>query len=116
MSSHIKYAKEKELEESMDFEINSEQKTVLESARRFIEREVDPYIREQKLRKDLVRKMGQQGFLGSAFPARYGGTKVYQIGEGTANIMRLIIADDALGFKKANRPRIKTKVDIQDFS
>jgi len=37
----------------------------------------------------------------------YRDSKLYQIGEGTANIMRLIIADDALGYKKANRPRIK---------
>jgi glutaryl-CoA dehydrogenase (non-decarboxylating) len=34
-------------------------------------------------------------------------SKLYQIGEGTANIMRLIIADDALGYKTANRPRLK---------
>jgi len=32
--------------------------------------------------------------------------KLYQIGEGTANIMRLLIADDALGIKKANRKRL----------
>jgi glutaryl-CoA dehydrogenase (non-decarboxylating) len=31
--------------------------------------------------------------------------KLYQIGEGTANIMKLLIADDALGIKKANRER-----------
>jgi glutaryl-CoA dehydrogenase (non-decarboxylating) len=34
-------------------------------------------------------------------------SKLYQIGEGTANIMRLIIADDALGYKNANRQRLK---------
>ncbi len=36
----------------------------------------------------------------------YRDSKLYQIGEGTANIMRLLIADDALGIKKANRPRL----------
>ena len=36
----------------------------------------------------------------------YRDSKLYQVGEGTANIMRLLIADDALGIKKANRPRI----------
>jgi alkylation response protein AidB-like acyl-CoA dehydrogenase len=35
----------------------------------------------------------------------YRDAKLYQIGEGTANIMRLLIADDALGIKKANRKR-----------
>ncbi len=36
----------------------------------------------------------------------YRNAKIYQVGEGTANIMRLLIADDALGLKKANRPRL----------
>ena len=36
----------------------------------------------------------------------YRDAKLYQIGEGTANIMRLLIADDALGIKKANRKRL----------
>ena len=36
----------------------------------------------------------------------YRDSKLYQIGEGAANIMRLLIGDDALGIKKANRPRI----------
>ena len=35
----------------------------------------------------------------------YRDSKLYQVGEGTVNIMRLIIADDALGYKKANRPQ-----------
>lgn len=36
----------------------------------------------------------------------YRDSKLYQIGEGTVNIMRLLIGDDALGVKKANRPRL----------
>jgi glutaryl-CoA dehydrogenase (non-decarboxylating) len=36
----------------------------------------------------------------------YRDAKLYQVGEGTANIMRLLIADDALGIKKANRKRL----------
>jgi len=36
----------------------------------------------------------------------YRDSKLYQIGEGTANIMRILIADDALGLKKANRKRL----------
>ncbi|MBM4333439.1 MAG: acyl-CoA dehydrogenase [Deltaproteobacteria bacterium] len=46
----------------------------------------------------------------------YRDSKLYQVGEGTANIMRLLIADDALGVKKANRPRLKVPADFQDFS
>ena len=45
----------------------------------------------------------------------YRDSKLYQIGEGTANIMRLMIADDALGYKKANRPRLKVPSDFKDL-
>jgi glutaryl-CoA dehydrogenase (non-decarboxylating) len=45
----------------------------------------------------------------------YRDSKLYQIGEGTANILKLIIADDALGYKKANRPRIKLPSQFRDL-
>lgn len=45
----------------------------------------------------------------------YRDSKLYQVGEGTANIMRLLIADDALGIKKANRPRLKVPSDFKDL-
>lgn len=45
----------------------------------------------------------------------YRDCKAYQIAEGTANIMRLIIADDALGVKRANRPRLKIPSDFKDL-
>lgn len=45
----------------------------------------------------------------------YRDSKLYQVGEGTANIMRLLIADDALGIKKANRPRLKVPSDFLDL-
>jgi len=46
----------------------------------------------------------------------YRDSKLYQVGEGTANIMRILIADDALGLKKANRPRLKVPDDFRDLS
>ncbi len=46
----------------------------------------------------------------------YRDSKLYQIGEGAANILRLLIADDALGVKKANRPRLKVPQDFMDLS
>jgi glutaryl-CoA dehydrogenase (non-decarboxylating) len=46
----------------------------------------------------------------------YRDSKLYQVGEGTANIMRILIADDALGLKKANRPRLKVPGDFRDLS
>ncbi len=45
----------------------------------------------------------------------YRDSKLYQIGEGTANIMKLIIADDALGYKPANRPRLKLPTEFRDL-
>ncbi len=45
----------------------------------------------------------------------YRDSKLYQVGEGTANIMRLLIANDALGVKKANRPRIHVPSDFRDL-
>ena len=45
----------------------------------------------------------------------YRDAKLYQVGEGTANIMRLLIADDALGYKKANRPRLKVHSYFKDM-
>jgi glutaryl-CoA dehydrogenase (non-decarboxylating) len=45
----------------------------------------------------------------------YRDSKLYQIGEGTANILKLIIADDALGYKKANRPRVKLPSQFRDL-
>ena len=45
----------------------------------------------------------------------YRDAKLYQIGEGTANIMRLLIADDALGIKKANRRRLHLHSEFQSL-
>lgn len=45
----------------------------------------------------------------------YRDAKLYQVGEGTANIMRLLIADDALGVKKANRPRLHVPSEFRDL-
>ena len=45
----------------------------------------------------------------------YRDSKLYQIGEGTANIMRLLIADDALGIKKANRERLHVPSEFRNL-
>jgi glutaryl-CoA dehydrogenase (non-decarboxylating) len=45
----------------------------------------------------------------------YRDAKLYQVGEGTSNIMRLLIADDALGYKKANRPRLNVPSQFMDM-
>jgi glutaryl-CoA dehydrogenase (non-decarboxylating) len=45
----------------------------------------------------------------------YRDAKLYQVGEGTTNMMRLLIADDALGYKKADRPRLKVPSQFKDL-
>ncbi|MFO7963834.1 MAG: acyl-CoA dehydrogenase family protein [Desulfobacterales bacterium] len=45
----------------------------------------------------------------------YRDSKLYQIGEGTANIMRLLIADDALNLKKANRKRLHVPSEFRNL-
>jgi len=45
----------------------------------------------------------------------YRDAKLYQVGEGTANIMRLLIADDALGIKKANRERLHVPSEFRNL-
>jgi glutaryl-CoA dehydrogenase (non-decarboxylating) len=45
----------------------------------------------------------------------YRDAKLYQVGEGTANIMRILIADDALGIKKANRKRLHVHSEFRSL-
>lgn len=58
----------------MDFELNEDTRIVEETARRFAEREILPRIKEEGFKRDLVSRMGELGFFGCAFPARYGGS------------------------------------------
>lgn len=58
----------------MDFELNEETKCILETAKRFVEREIVPRTNEEGFKRDIVSKMGELGFFGCAFPPRYGGS------------------------------------------
>jgi butyryl-CoA dehydrogenase len=61
----------------MDFELDDVQKMVRDTARKFAREEVAPIAADMDktatYRMDLVRKMGELGFLGVAVPAEYGG-------------------------------------------
>ncbi|MBI5442565.1 MAG: acyl-CoA dehydrogenase [Deltaproteobacteria bacterium] len=61
----------------MDFELDDVQKMVRETARKFAREEVGPCAAEMDrtatFRTELVRKMGELGFMGVAFPEEYGG-------------------------------------------
>lgn len=62
----------------MDFDFSEEHLAIQASAREFAEKEVAPTVnqddREHRFRKDLVQKMGELGFFGSAIPEEYGGS------------------------------------------
>jgi hypothetical protein len=61
----------------MDFELTDEQKLVRQTAREFAEGEIAPviarYDEAEAFPADLVRKLGELGFLGALFPPEYGG-------------------------------------------
>ena len=58
----------------MNFDLNDDTRTMLETARRFVDREVAPRVKEDGFKRDLVSRMGELGFFGCAFPSRFGGS------------------------------------------
>src|SRR5512139_3970878 len=60
----------------MNFELNEDTKSILETTRRFVKRDVLPRIKEEGFKRDIVTKMGEMGLFGCAFPYRYGGSDV----------------------------------------
>ena len=61
----------------MNFDLTEDQRIVAESAREFAEREIAPGIAEREATHafpaEVVRKLGELGFLGMFIPAEYGG-------------------------------------------
>jgi alkylation response protein AidB-like acyl-CoA dehydrogenase len=61
----------------MDFEFTEEQIMIRNTVREFAEKEIAPvareYNRNEQFPVELVRKMGEMGFLGLNLPAEYGG-------------------------------------------
>jgi len=61
----------------MNFDLTEDQRIVAESAREFAEREIAPGIADRETTHafpaDLVRKLGELGFLGMFIPGEYGG-------------------------------------------
>jgi hypothetical protein len=61
----------------MDFELSSEQKTLVENAREFAGREIIPFRREleqaHEFPVEIMRKMAKAGFLSLTIPREYGG-------------------------------------------
>ncbi len=61
----------------MDFELSEEQRVIRRSVREFAEREIRPHVMEwdeaQTFPREIIRQLGQMGFMGITFPAAYGG-------------------------------------------
>ncbi len=61
----------------MDYELSDEQEMVRDSARRFVEKEVLPHVREwdrsESMDPEIVPRLAEIGFLGGPLPEEYGG-------------------------------------------
>jgi glutaryl-CoA dehydrogenase (non-decarboxylating) len=64
----------------MDFELSPEQRQVRDLARRFADQEIAPAVAEneraRRFPRELIRRMGELGFFGAAFPKKFGGTEL----------------------------------------
>ena len=69
----------------MDFELTEEQEIMKESARRFARERIAPLVDEDekahRFRPEIVREMGEMGFLGCIIQEQYGGTEVGWLAE-----------------------------------
>jgi butyryl-CoA dehydrogenase len=61
----------------MQFELTSEQKMIQDAARDFAQKEIAPVAaaldKEEKFPADIVKKLGELGFMGMTIPTQYGG-------------------------------------------
>ncbi|MBN1503687.1 MAG: acyl-CoA dehydrogenase [Candidatus Eisenbacteria bacterium] len=61
----------------MQFELTNEQKMIQEAARDFAQKEIAPVAaeldREEKFPAEIVKKLGELGFMGMTIPTEYGG-------------------------------------------
>jgi alkylation response protein AidB-like acyl-CoA dehydrogenase len=61
----------------MDYELSDEQQMVRDSARRFVEKEVIPHVRDwdrtEEMDRDIVPRLAEIGFLGGPLPEEHGG-------------------------------------------
>lgn len=60
----------------MDFDLSSELLAAQKQARKFALKEILPLVQEDKFNRNMVSRMGEMGFMGCAFPERYGGTEL----------------------------------------
>jgi len=68
----------------MELFFNEEQKMLRQMAREFVDREVRPladkHDKEEKIEREIIAKMAEQGFLGGTIPEEYGGSNLGKVG------------------------------------
>ncbi|MDY7032884.1 MAG: acyl-CoA dehydrogenase family protein [Thermodesulfobacteriota bacterium] len=68
----------------MDFDLNEEQLAMQRLARDFAQKEIAPVVdadeKAHRFQREIVRKMGELGFLGCPIPEEYGGSNVGFLG------------------------------------
>ncbi|HZO82823.1 MAG TPA: acyl-CoA dehydrogenase family protein [Candidatus Binataceae bacterium] len=61
----------------MNFELSDEQRTIRDTLRQFAEKEIKPHAaewdRQEIFPREVIRKLGELGFIGVSFPERFGG-------------------------------------------
>jgi len=88
----------------MDFELNDAQRTVQAELRTLVDERIAPfadeYDRNEKMPDELIRMLGQRGYLGALVPQEYGGKGMdalswgllcEEIGRGSASLVSLLI-------------------------
>ena len=93
----------------VDFELTDEQRLIRETAREFTDREIVPVAREndrnERFDTDLVKKLGDMGFLGPVISEEYGGRGldyrsygliVEQIGRGDSSARTVVSVQTSL--------------------
>ncbi len=68
----------------IDFELTEEQKMLRESVKEFVNAEIKPIAQkideDEHIPEDLIKKLGEMGLMGAAFPPEYGGAGVGEVG------------------------------------
>jgi glutaryl-CoA dehydrogenase len=66
--------------------LSDDEKLVRDSARDFVEREIEPIIveafREERFPADIIPKIGDMGFIGATLPEQYGGAGIGPVASG----------------------------------
>jgi alkylation response protein AidB-like acyl-CoA dehydrogenase len=66
------------------FELTDEQKMLRDTAREFVNAEIKPIARQidenEQIPPELIKKLGEMGFLGASFPPEYGGGGFGEVG------------------------------------